>query len=149
MNSISLPISPEKASGFTRVAFHRNLVIGPTLEMVQEVRVVTMHPSGVPMLDYIAQDESQTAEQKRLATMRYADQFINRTTQGALIDPQTGAVVDADTEGAISQLQFFQGITLGDLKKQGLTVTDKTSFSTLLYALMGGEIQKIDARGGL
>ncbi len=148
MNTIQVPISAESASGFARVAHHHNLVITPALEMIQEVRVVTMHPSGVPMLDYIAQDQSQTDEQKRLASLRYADQFISRTTAGAFVDTATGNVVDEATAGAVSQLAYFQAITLGDLKKQGLPITDKTPFSQLLYALMGTEIKKIDTRGG-
>lgn len=149
MNSISLPISAEKTSDFARMAFHHNLVIRPNLEMIQEVRVVTMHPSGVPMLEYIAQDQSQTEEQKRLASMRYADQFINRTTEGALIDPKTGAVVDAGTAKAVSQLNFFQRIRLSDLKKMGLPVDADPEIFGLFYALIKSEISNIDARGGL
>lgn len=149
MNSISLPISAEKASDFARVAFHHNLVVRPTLEMIQEVRVVTMHPSGVPMLEFIAQDQSQTDEQKQRTSLRYADQFISRMTEGALIDINTGAIVDEKTADVVGQLAFFQRLRISDLKKMGLPVEEDPEVLGLLYALIKSEIGNIDARGGL
>jgi len=149
MNTLQLPISAEPASGFARVAYHQNLVITPALEMIQEVRVVTMHPSGVPMLEYIAQDQSQTDDQKQRASLRYADQFISRTTEGTLIDTKTGAIVDAKTADVVGQLAFFQRLRLSDLQKMGLPVEKDPEVLGLLYALIKSEISNIDARGGL
>ncbi len=148
MNAIEKPVSNEPITGFARVARHENFVILADLDMVQQVRVVTMHESGKPLLEVIAADESLSAEQKQVIGQRYADQVVTRQTAGAFVNAQ-GQVVDADTPDAISQRDYFQAITLGDLKKLGLPVTDKTSVIGLIYAMMGNEIGNIDARGQL
>lgn len=145
MDSISVPISEEPVSGFARVAHHQNFVIGPDLNMTQEIRVVTLNREGVPILEAL---EGLSPEQRRAAEFRYRDQTVNRTTAGAFVDT-TGAPVETDAEGAIAQRDFFQSITLGDLKKAGLTISDKTPVVSLVYALIGQEIGKLDKRAVL
>ncbi|MGF7217490.1 hypothetical protein GGR92_003664 [Spirosoma lacussanchae] len=148
MDFIKLPISTELVTGFKRQAKHESFVILPDLQMVQQVRVITVDAAGHPLLERILADDSLSAEQRQALGQRYADQIVTRQTTGAFVDT-TGLVVEPREPGAIPQRSFFQAITLGDLKKQGLTITDKTTVASLIYALIGQEITNIDNRGGL
>lgn len=147
MNVIQTPISAEPVSNFKRVAFHENFVVTKDLDMVQQVRVVVFDENDQPILERIAVDGSLTPIQKQNLASRYQDQIITRQTAGAFVD-LAGKVVAADEEGAISQLDFFQHITLGDMKKMGMTINDKTYFASLLYAMVLNEMVNIDSRGG-
>ncbi|UHG90118.1 hypothetical protein [Spirosoma oryzicola] len=148
MDTIKTPISVEPVTNFSRIAQHENFIIGPDLNMVQQVRVITVDASGQPLTERIQADPTLTTNQQQAGMQRYADQIITRQTMGAFVDA-TGQVVAEGTEGAMPQRDYFQGITLGDLKKKGLTVTDRTPFASLLYALLTSEILNIDARSGL
>ena len=148
MNAIETKISAELVTGFKRVARHENFVIQPDLNLIQQVRVVTLDENGVPIQERILNDENLKPAQKQAALQRYQDQIVTRQTTGAYVD-KTGKVVSVDTEGAIAQREFFQGITLGTLKAMGLTITDKTSVAELIYALIGKEITALDQRGEL
>ncbi|MVM29930.1 hypothetical protein GO755_07795 [Spirosoma sp. HMF4905] len=149
MESISQSISPEKPTGFKRVGKHENFVITADLNMVQQVRVITLdNATSKPMTELIADDETLTPVQRQASLQRYADQIVTRQTVGSLVNA-AGQVVEPGTEGAISQRDYFQAITLGDLKKIGLPITDKTPVTTLIYALTQGEIANIDHRGEL
>ncbi|GAB3802992.1 hypothetical protein GCM10028819_32210 [Spirosoma humi] len=149
MAPIEKVISTEVVTGFNRLALHENFVILADLNMVQQIRVVTLDSTGVPILERIETDDSLTAAQKQAARTRYQDQIVTKNTTGAFVDPKTGTVVAEGTIGAVDQRQFFQNITLGDLKKMGLTITDKTPIATLIYALIGNAIGDIDQRGDL
>lgn len=149
MDSIKTNISNEGITDFPRVGQHENFVITHDLNMVQQVRVKTLDSkTGQPLVDVLTADETLTDGQKQAALTRYADQIVTRQTEGAFVDA-TGAVVEPGTEGAIGQRDFFQGITIGSLKKMGLTITDKTPITTLIYALISQEITNIDKRGEL
>ncbi|GAB4050433.1 hypothetical protein [Spirosoma litoris] len=149
MNSISQPISDEKPTGFKRVGKHLNFVITEDLNMVQQVRVITLDTAtSKPMTDVIEADETLTVAQRQASLQRYADQIVTRQTVGAFVNA-SGQVVEPGAAGAISQRDYFQAITLGDLKKMGLPITDKTPVTTLIYALIQGEISNIDRRGEL
>ncbi|GAB3885984.1 hypothetical protein [Spirosoma agri] len=145
MNTITTPISDERVTSFKRIAKHENFVVGPDLNMIQQVRVITVDATGQPLTERILADDSLTDEQKQAGLQRYADQIVTRQTAGSFVNA-AGQVVP---EGTIAQRDYFQAITLGDLKKKGLTVNDKTSFASLLYALLTSEILTIDARSGL
>lgn len=148
MDTIKAPISAEPVSGFARLAIHENFVIGHDLNMVQQVRVVTLDSEGKPFAEKILLDESITPDRRQALMNRYADQLVSRSTDGAFVNA-SGQVVEPGSEGAIPQRDYFQAITLGDLKKKGMTVTDKTPVTALIYALIQGEIVNIDNRGGL
>lgn len=148
MDTIKTDISNEPVTGFKRIAQHENFVITPDLNMVQQVRVITVNEEGQPLRSVIEADETLSAQQKQAALVRYADQIVSRQTLGAFVD-QTGQVVAADSEGAISQRDYFQAITLGDLKKMGLPISDKTPVTTLIYALIGQEMTNLDTRKAL
>ncbi|MCK8493797.1 hypothetical protein M0L20_18165 [Spirosoma sp. RP8] len=148
MDTIQTPISDEPVTSFKRIARHENFNIGPDLNMVQQVRVITVDASGQPLTERIQADQTLTTNQQQAGMQRYADQIVTRQTMGAFVDA-TGQVVAEGTESAMPQLDYFQGITLGDLKKKGMTINDKTPFASLLYALLTGEILNIDARSGL
>ncbi|UHG93378.1 hypothetical protein [Spirosoma oryzicola] len=148
MNTIKAPISDEPVTSFKRIAQHEIFSIGPDLNMVQQVRVITVDAKGQPLTERISADQTLTLEQRLAGLQRYADQIVTRQTAGAFVDA-TGLVVAEGTAGAVPQLAYFQAITLGDLKAKGLTVNDETSFASLLYALLQGEILNIDARSGL
>jgi hypothetical protein len=142
MATIELPISSEPITGFKRIARHETLIVWPTLEMTQEIRVIMLSDDGTPIASQVDKLDLPDAQKQSMA-LRYADQRISRRTEGAFVDAKTGAVVDSGTEGAISQLQYFQSITLGDLKRMGLSITDKTPFAQLFYAIMGNEIARL------
>ncbi|PRY47107.1 hypothetical protein CLV58_101173 [Spirosoma oryzae] len=145
MNSISLPVSDEPISGFTRVAYHENLVISRDLNMTQEIRVVTHNREGVPILEALGE---LSPEQRRAAEVRYRDQFVSRTTAGAVVD-QTGKPVETSTEETVSQLAFFQSICIDDLKAAGMQINGKTPVLSMFYAMIQQEIGKLDKRAVL
>ena len=149
MDTIQKTISAEPITGFKRIARHENFVILPDLNMVQQVRVVTLDEHDVPIAERVATDEHLTPAQQQAAMARYQDQIVTKQTTGAFVSVKTGQVVPADTEGAVPQREFFQAITLGSLKAMGLPINDKTPVVELIYALISGEIGHIDARGEL
>ncbi|MCK8492918.1 hypothetical protein M0L20_13705 [Spirosoma sp. RP8] len=149
MQTIQKSISPEAVTGFNRIAYHESFVILRDLNMVQQVRIVTVNDTGKPITELIEQDASLSAVQKQNALARYQEQIVTRQTAGAFVDTATGKVVTTPGEGVITQRDYFQAVTLGDLKKMGLTINDKTPVAQLLYALMGNEISNSDARGDL
>lgn len=149
MQTIEKTISNEAVTGFRRIAYHDSFVVMRDLNMVQQVRIVTVNDEGKPITELIEQDASLSAVQKQNALVRYQEQMVTRQTAGAFVDTKTGKVVAEPGEGIITQRDYFQAITLGDLKKMGLTVNDKTSVAQLLYALIGNEITNIDSRGDL
>ncbi|GAB3767706.1 hypothetical protein GCM10028818_00980 [Spirosoma horti] len=149
MDTIKAQISAEPVSQFPRRAILENFVITHDLNMKLQIRVVTLDgESGQPITEKILTDEAITSEQRKFLLERYADQIITRLTDGAFVDA-VGLVVEANTVGAISQRDYFQAVTLGDLKKKGLSITDKTPIASLIYALIQGDIANIDNRGGL
>lgn len=148
MQSIQQPISPEAITGFSRIGKHESFLILPDLNMVQQIRVVTMDENGQPLLEAIV-GQTDLSDQKRQAlTLRYADQVITRTTEGAYVSA-SGKVVEPTEPGAIPQREYFQAISIGDLKKQGMLIDDKTPVTSLIYAMVSQEITNIDNRGGL
>lgn len=149
MNQIKKSISAEPVTNFKREACHEAFVITSNLEMIQQVRIVTLDENNVPISERIAQDENLTPLQKQNALQRYQDQIITKQTAGAFVELKTGRIVEEPVEGVISQRDYFQNITLGDLKALGLPVSDKTPVAHLLYALIGNEIGNIDTRGDL
>lgn len=149
LHTLAAPVTPEKITGFQRIALHENFVLTPDLNMIQQVRVVILDGDGQPLVNRILNDPTLTAQQRKDALERYGDKIIDKTTQGAFIDPKTKAIVEAGTEGAIPQRDYFQQITIGQIKAMGLVVTDDTPFSTLLYAMIANEISNIDKRGDL
>ncbi len=149
MQTIVKTISPEAVTGFNRMAYHESFVILRDLNMVQQIRIVTVNNEGKPITELIEQDVSLSTVQKDNALARYKEQIVTRQTAGAFVDTKTGKVVTGPGEGVITQRDYFQAVTLDDLKKMGLTINGKTSVAELLYALMGNEISNIDARGDL
>ncbi|WP_375445736.1 hypothetical protein [uncultured Fibrella sp.] len=147
-DSIHVPISPAPFTVKARIATHRFFGITENLNMIQQVDVSYTDEAGKPMHEVIDGIESLTPIQKELAKAQYPDRMVSKTTEAAWCNPATGAVVPAGTEGAISQLQFFQSITV----EQMLVETGKnlkSGFAEVLYTVLAGEILKIDARGEL
>lgn len=149
MERIERPISAEAVTGFKRVGRNAAFVITENLEMIQQIRVVTLDEKGVPIAERIASDEKLTPAQKEKALARYQDQIVTKQTEGAVVDPKTGAVVPADTKGAIPQRVFMQNITPKMLRKMGLPFTDDTPILEAVYGMLGVEIVNIDQRGDL
>ncbi|MVM37268.1 hypothetical protein GO730_05835 [Spirosoma sp. HMF3257] len=149
MNAIHTSITSEAITGLSRIGEHENFVITRDLNMIQQVRVITLDSStGLPITEQILADESLTPDQKKAALQRYADQIVTRETDGAYVNV-IGQVVPADYDGqTISQRDFFQSITLGALKQMGITINDSTTVASLIYLLIQREISNIDSRGG-
>lgn len=175
-DSIHVPISNDPATGFPRIAYHQTFVITPDLNMVQEIRVVTMHPSGVSMRAFISADTSMSAAQKAKALLRYADQIVSKSTTDSYLNASTGklaqkplrpAIYVTDTTtldrptiligdpdwkpdpAIVTEKRYFQHITLGALKARGVVITDKTAVAQLIYQLLSDQIKTIDGRGEL
>lgn len=149
MDKIERMISPEAVTGFKRIGRNAAFVITEDLEMIQQIRVVTLDENGVPIAERIASDPALNPAQKEKALARYQDQIVTKQTAGSFVDPKTGKVVPEDTNGAIPQSLFMQNITLGMLKKQGMPLSDDTKVLQIMYAMLGQEIENIDARGDL
>ena len=149
MDKIERRISPEAVTGFKRIGRNANFVITENLEMIQQIRVVTLDEHDVPMAERIATDPNLNAAQREKALARYQDQLVTKQTAGALVHPETGAIVPDGTEGAIAQSQYMQSLTLGMLKKAKLPITDDTPVLEIIYWMLAQEIEHIDARGDL
>ena len=149
MDKIERVISPEAVTGFKRIGRNAAFVIAEDLEMIQQIRVVTLDEKDTPILERIAGDANLTAAQKEKVLARYQDQIVTKQTEGAFVDPKTGKVVPADTKGAIAQSQFMQNITIGMLKKQKMPITDDTPVLQIIYWMLAQEIENIDGRGEL
>ena len=149
MDKIERKISPEAVTGFKRIGRNANFVITEDLEMIQQIRVVTLDEHDVPIGERIANDPGLTPAQKEKVLARYQDQLVTRQTAGAVVHPQTGAIVPAGTEGAIAQSQYMQNLTLGMLKKSKMPITDDTPVLQIIYWMLAQEIEHIDARGDL
>ncbi|NID09377.1 hypothetical protein [Fibrivirga algicola] len=145
---IQVPISPAPYTGHGRAAKHRFFGVTADLNMLQQVDVIHVNPQGVPIHELIDADASLTDEQKELAKAQYPTRAVSKTTDGAFCDPQTGAIVAEKTPGAVPQREFFQNITVAQMMAMTGTTT-ASSFAQVLYTMLAGEIQKIDARGGL
>lgn len=149
MDKIERKISPEAVTGFKRVGRNANFVITEDLEMIQQIRVVTLDEHDVPIVERIASDPNLSPAQREKVLARYQDQIVTKQTAGAFVNPQTGQVVAADTAGAIAQSQFMQQITLGMLKKQKMPIDDNTPVLQIVYWMLAQEIEHIDGRGDL
>lgn len=149
MDKIERKISPEAVTGFKRVGRNANFVITEDLEMIQQIRVVTLDENGIPIAERIASDPNLSPAQKEKALARYQDQIVTKQTAGAFVNHRTGQVVTADTAGAIAQSQYMQGITLGLLKQMKMPITDDTPVLQIIYWMLAQEIEHIDARGDL
>ncbi|KAB7728008.1 hypothetical protein F5984_19835 [Rudanella paleaurantiibacter] len=147
-NPIQIAISPEPFTGFKRAARLENFVVMKDLNMVQQVCISYVNEAGVPMLELIAADATIGAEQRGALQDRYRDRIVTRETRDAYIIPATGQIVPKGTEGAISQVDYFQAITIGQLR-QRMVIDDNTPFAQILYALLASEIATMDARGQL
>lgn len=141
IRGIEVPISDEQVTGLKRVARHEGFTVGADMQMIQQVRVITLGPDGQTMAECVAKVASGMALNQ--LQNRYADALYSANTAGAMVD-QTGKPV---TEGGIEQLQFFQGITLGILKAKGEVITDASSVPVLVYVLLKSEILKLDLAG--
>lgn len=146
---IEIPISPDPVSGLARIAEHDGFLLERDGELVQQVNVVTLNADGVRILENL---EHLSDSQRNVATNRYADVPYTRSTRGAMVD-KAGEPVANDPEtgeppaGAFMQRLFFDGITLGTLKKKGIPINDDTSVVSLLRALIQQEIGNLDKRG--
>jgi hypothetical protein len=149
MDKIERRISPEAVTGFKRVGRNAAFVITEDLEMIQQIRVVTLDEHDVPIGERIASDPNLTTAQKEKVLARYQDQIVTKQTAGAFVNPTTGQVVPAGTEGAIKQSQFLQMITPKMLRQMGLPITDDTPILQTVYWMLAQEIEHIDARGDL
>lgn len=149
MNKIERPISPEAVTGFKRVGRNAAFLISENLEMVQQIRVVTLDENAVPILDRISTDPKLNAAQKEKAMARYQDQIVTKQTEGAFVDPRTGAVVPEGTAGSIAQSQFMQLITPKMLRAMGKENDDDTPILEMVYWMLAQEIENVDKRGDL
>lgn len=148
INHIERPISPEPFSNFKRIGRLENFVITADLEMIQQIRIIKLNKDGTPLLDKIQADPSLTAQRKQDLMQSFGDKLISKETKDAFVNAM-GQVVPAETPGAFPQSQFFQQITLGMLKAQGVPIDDDTRVLELLYTMLAKEIDAIDARGEL
>ena len=148
VRGIEVPISDEPVTGFKRVARHECLSIDAGLQMLQRVRIVKLNSAGQE-LSTVVRDATINPNVRAQLLNAYQDTFYPAQTEGAFVDPATGLPVEDGTEGAIEELAFFQGITIGVLKSMGQTVTNTTSVPVLVYTLLLGQILKLDAQGRL
>jgi hypothetical protein len=145
-NQLIVPVSADPVTGLPRQAALEAFIIHNDLNMTIRARISYLTPAGDTKLADIAADANLSPYQKQIATEQFVDRVTSRQTGGSLVLPSTGQLVNEDTPGAIPQRDYFQAITLADLKAQGLTVNDQTTLAELMYAMLGAEIRKSDAR---
>lgn len=147
IRGIEVPISQEPATNFLRVARHEGLTIGANMQMVQRIRVVKQNGLGVELSSALLEMEINPNVRSQLMNA-YQDTVYAANTEGAFVNASGKANPQPDEE-SIEQLAFFQGITIGALKAKGVTINNTTSVASLVYLLILGEIQKLDAQGRL
>jgi hypothetical protein len=145
-SQLIVPVSPDPVTGSPRQAQLEAFQILADLNMVFKVRVQQLSPDGRLKSDTIREDTNLSDYQRDVALEQFVDRVVPRQTGGSFVDPATGQLVAGDTAGAISQRDYFQAITLGQLKAQGLSITDQTTLAELIYAMLTAEILKSDFR---
>ncbi|QJD79560.1 hypothetical protein [Spirosoma rhododendri] len=145
-NQLVIPISDDPITGLPRQASLEAFIIQSDLNMTIRARISYLTPDGGPKLAAIAEDVSLSPYQKQVAAEQFVDRITNRQTGGSFVLPATGQIVDESTAMAVAQRDYFQAIDLGDLKALGLTINDQTTLAELMYAVLGMEIRKSDAR---
>jgi hypothetical protein len=126
MNSLELttPIKDKNSQYLIKVR-HHHFEIRENLEMKQTVMCsfytnagTTDEPEfGEALLDVLKNqfdNEELTESQYMRDRERYKDFTFSSDTQDVMVDPETGVQVDPETEGAISELEFWQN-ALGDI----------------------------------
>ncbi len=144
IRGIEVPISDEPVTFFRRVARHESLTICANLQMIQRIRLIRLTASGVPLCDHVRELVVNPNVAAQLLNA-YQDTFYPAQTEGAFVN-STGHVVEPDAEGAIEQLAFFQGMTIGIMKAMGNTITNSTSVIALVYGILKSELMNIDAQ---
>ena len=98
---------------------HSKLTIDEDLEMSVTVKLVFYTnvdgEFGRPLLEVIREDEALTESQKKNDAERFRTMEWHSTTRGTMVNPETGASLKPDengayTEGSISQLEYWQNI---------------------------------------
>lgn len=120
MNSLELttPIIDKNSQYLIKVR-HHHFEIRENLEMKQTVMCSFYTNAGTAeapefgeaLLDVLKNqfdNEELTESQYLRDRERYKDFPFSSDTQDVMVDPETGFRVDAETEGAISELQFWQ-----------------------------------------
>lgn len=146
---LEIAISDCPITGLPRVAYHKGLTKNQNLELTQQIGIRTLTADGVkPIADTIVET---VTDPRRLNAERekWRDGETSATTEGAYVNPKTGATVAAGTEGAIPQLLFMQQLTPTMLKGIGMPIDAKTSVLAMEYMMILAEIQKLDAQGRL
>ncbi|GAB3990359.1 hypothetical protein GCM10028807_17350 [Spirosoma daeguense] len=148
IRGLEIPISPEPVTGFSRIARHDSLYISKNLQMIQRVEVVKLDANGKELSQAFRETELNPNVMAQML-QTYQSTVYTASTENAYVNRSTGQAVEAGNEGAVEQLAFFQGITIGVLKAMGKTIGNGTSVPGLVYGLLLAEIQKLDAQGRL
>lgn len=145
MTPITRNISPD-VDGTLRTASCEFFVIKSNLEIEIQIRVQHWASETLLKQDAILADETLSQTQKARQLARYADFLITRKTEGSWIDPVTGNFVEEGTAGAVTQLQYFQAVTLGRLRAMGMAIGDDTPIMEIVYSMIAAEIDGLDER---
>lgn len=149
VRGLEAPISNCKVSGLPRRAYHESLVTNRNLQMVHRVGVVTLTEDGSKPVSDEIREIITDARQLNAQLDKWRDQFFPFSTEGSVVEPQTGAVLPDGTSGAIEQLAFMQALNIPMLQAIGMDVTDQTPILAIQYGMMLQQIQSYDQAGRL
>ena len=144
VRGIEVGISAEPVTNFARVARHESLTIGANLQMTQRIRIIKMGSGGKELCEQVRELVLEGNVRSQLLNA-YQDSIFSASTENTKVDPAGTPV----STGGVEELTFFQNITLGVLKTQGVTVVDQTPLTHLVYGLLKSQIVKLDSQGRL
>ena len=113
INKLKINLPNDKFSGNAkRELVHKQLIIGPNLEMFQSAEIVYPEIQAI-----INSDDSLTARQKELVSSRFQAVQYSNETAGGFVNAKTGEEVLPDEFGnfptgitVVSELQFWQDL---------------------------------------
>ena len=149
ITGIDLPISPTPllADGLQRRVRLKRLTFDADLEISVLFELYICDADGNDLYALYSQDSTLSPFVMRERMARVQPIEIPRTTAGSFRSGATGALVDAETPGAVPELAFFQSMALGHLQAQGLPLTGSEPYLVVVYLMLANIIREKDALG--
>lgn len=144
---VAISTSPLLAEGMQRVVKLKRMSFDTDLEMTVIFEMRVNDADGHDLYDLYNQDTSLSPFVARERMARVQPVEIPRTTRDCYRDAVTGQLVAADSENAVSELQFFQSLALPHLVAQGLPLDGSEPYLVVVYLMLANIIREKDALG--
>ena len=140
---IKTKIAPDPITGIEREATMENLTIKSDLNIVLNISTVKLDANGQSLYEKVQNmpvSETFTAKQKAAALDEYHPKNLAPfDTTTSRINSQTG---EFDANGDITELQFLQSITIGQVKAM-FAMDDNSSYLAALYKFIEKRIKDV------